>query len=354
VPVVIPELVFVVGLFFAVVGYLVARGILATWTHSIGYLLEALASALVLSVSLGFKTVHIDFSGPVRSLDNFVVKALQNWSAGAEIEMAYCLHGMTKVAQYTAQAVDYLARESAATFDWLVGIHLPKLTRNIVAPAALGALIAKMVADAIRKALPRVDHVAHAVAHAATVPITRTVTIPHLGELQWIHRHWKALTAALATAGTVTLAPGLAIPRVWHGIDELRAKLGRIEKRLTKTEALFGATALAAAMANVLGIPNPRCLRKGPLGRVARHLCGLPTHFLNDLLGLLADFFILENVCTVLPWIETAASDIGTPLVEVLTEVGAGLCRGSQAPGALRGPAPSIPALIFGVSASGV
>ncbi len=303
-PVVIPELVFIVGLFFAVVGYLVLRGILATWTHSIGYLLEVLAGALVLSVNLGFKTVHIDFSGPVRALDGYVIKALQYWASQCEAQMAFCLHGMAKVAKYTAEAIDWLAHETSQTFEWLTHIHLPKLARTIIAPAALGALIAKMVADAIRKALPRVDRVVHAATHATTVVVDRTLTIPHLGELQWLHRHWKAITAAAATAGAAVLSPGLAIPRLWHGIDELRAKLGRIEKRLTKTEALFGATALSLAMANVLGIPSRRCLTKGPLGRVARALCGLSVNALEDLLGLLVDLFVFTNICEAITLME--------------------------------------------------
>jgi hypothetical protein len=130
--------------------------------------------------------------------------------------------------------------------------------------------------------------------------------------------------------------------------------VAQLRKRIGLLEAGAGATAVAITMANVLGIPNWRCLTRGPLGRTARSLCGIPSSLLNDLLGLVADFFILENVCVMLPWLETAASEIGTPLVEVLTVVGAGLCGGVEAPAALRGPMPSVPALIFGVSSSGV
>jgi hypothetical protein len=110
---------------------------------------------------------------------------------------------------------------------------------------------------------------------------------------------------------------------------------------------------MAVAMANVLGV-SAKCLRKGPIGKVSRSLCGIPTHLLDDLLGILADIWIVENVCVLLPFLETAASKIGTPLVEALTVAGAGICPGHSAPKPLLGPKATVPDLIFGVSASAV
>jgi hypothetical protein len=104
----------------------------------------------------------------------------------------------------------------------------------------------------------------------------------------------EAKSAAHTAVQTVTravpiaLAPPLAIPRVWHGIDELKESLLNRTKRLTKVEALLGATALAAAMANVLGLRSARCLRDGNIGRAARAFCGLDRLVANALLADLA------------------------------------------------------------------
>lgn len=331
-PVVIPELALIVGLFFAVVGYLVARGLLSTYTHTIGYFLHAVASALVFSVPLTFGHRKIDLGGPVRALDHGIVTAMQNWCDGAEIQMGYCLHGLEKVARFMSQAIDSLGRETSATFDWLADVHIPKWAKYALGAAFPFAYLSKLIAAQIAKALPHIRTEIHTITH--DVP---RVTVKVLRQ---------------SVAGTLTIPKWvLHIPRELRGVE---TQAGRLSKRIGRVEALLGVTAMAAAMANVLGIPNPRCLRKGPLGRIARTLCGIPTSLLNDVLGLLADFFLLENVCTVLPWLETAASDIGTPLVELLTTVGAGLCDDNQRPAALRGPKASVPTLIFGVSASGV
>jgi hypothetical protein len=202
--------------------------------------------------------------------------------------------------------------------------------------------------------LPRFLRLVHVAAHAATKPIEQALTIPHLGEIQWIHRHWKALTAALAFAATIPALPnlwqlphGIGIPESW-----VRWRT-RVDRRLTKVEGIAAAGVMAGLMANVLGV-SARCLRSGNVGKMSRALCGAPTRALEDLLGLVADFFILENVCALLPYLETGISAVALPVVELLTVAGSGICAGTAAAPALVGPMPSVPALVFGVSASGV
>lgn len=319
---VIPELVFVIGLFFAMVGYVVARGLLATWTHSIGYLLQWLAAHARVPVPAGFHTYHVDFGGPFRAVDSWMVTALQNWCAGAEIEMGYCLHGMEKVARYTAEAIDFVARETAQTFDWLLSIHLPKLGAILHAAAFPVALVRHLISAAIAHIRPELVKTVRVVDH------TITRTIPSV-----VHA---------VGAGAVAL-PGWVI----HLPKEIRnavGQLGRVEHRLRKAELAVGATAFAATIANAWGIPL-RCAKSGgPIARLARSMCGLPGHFLNDVFGLLADFFVLENICTVLPWVEDAGSVIGAPLIENLTDLGAGLCAPeAKRPGVLAVPALYLP-----------
>jgi hypothetical protein len=321
VPVVIPDLVLIVGLFFAVVGYLAARGLLATWTHSIGFILQWLAVHARIPIPTGIRTFHVDLGGPFRAVDAWAVSALQAWCDGAEIQMGYCLHGLRKVALYTAQAIDFLARETTQTFDWIEHVRLPKWARWVGAAALPAALIGKMIAQAI--------------AHLRPVIHTTTKVIEH--ELP------RTAVRVLRRAAPIVVPGAIALPRIRAEIFGLTKRNLRLHRRLHRVEALFGVTAMAAAMANVFGLPNWRCLTRGNVGRTARALCGLSPRLLDDLLGVLADVWILENVCSLLPLLETAASDIGAPLVEALTVVGSGLCKGNAAPGALRGPSARLP-----------
>lgn len=260
-PAVIPSLALIVGLFFAIIGYMTARGLLATWTHTLGYLLQALAGALAFSIPLGFRSKRIDLGGPVRALDHAIVTAIQNWADGAEIEMGYCLHGLGLLAEAIGQAIDTLAHETSETIDALVRVHLPKRLKLLAVPGSLALYIARAVADAIHHAIPAVRKEIHVVTH--DIP---RVTV-------------KVIRQAAAGAATI---PGwvIHIPRELRGLE---TQAGRLSKRIGRVEALVGATAMAAVLANVLGV-SARCIRRGNLGRAARSICGLDPSLLEDLL----------------------------------------------------------------------
>ena len=188
--------------------------------------------------------------------------------------------------------------------------------------------------------------------YVTTQPNTKTiirvqrVAMPHAREWDWIHKHWKSLTVAVlgaaALPGAIDLphAPSLPIP-FGRTVKQLR-------RRLTRVEALLGVTAFAAVLARVLRIPSPACLTRGPIGKVARALCRMPLHWVDDLIGLIADFFILENICAILPWLEDGVSLVATPLVEALTVAGAGLCSpDAKAPPKLKVPTLHLPGVAF-------
>jgi hypothetical protein len=176
--------------------------------------------------------------------------------------------------------------------------------------------------------------------------------MPHAAEWDWIHDHYGELQRVVRTAATDAVAGTLPHSVTWPSWRGYTMK--QLRRLWRERNYILGATGAAVIVARAIGGVTPRCVKKGPIGKVARALCGIPTHLLNDLLGILADVWILQNVCVLLPYLETAAKDIGTPLVAGLTEVGAGLCKGNKAPAALVGPMPSIPTLVFGVTASGV
>lgn len=332
----------------AALGFVVCFGLLQSWRNTVGAVFASLAK-----ISIGVKYVgHIHPLSPLGSINNAVEHTLSDWAEKCQKQYGLAMHYMAELWGVMTQEIRELSAIGLAANHWQRYVAVPWLINEAVSPwrkkttkaAATAAGAAAAVAVAKKAAQSRTHSQSSATAKAQT-------TATHAD-----HTATQAKTAA--KAATKTAAQTAVITVAHPSIADLPIPFGRtiaqIKKRLTRAEAWVGATALSVAMANVLGLPNPRCLRDGPLGRISRRLCGIPTSFLNDLLGLVADFFILENVCTLLPWIESAASEVGTPLVELLTDAAAGLCDGNQAPARLRGPKPSVPALIFGVSASGV
>lgn len=116
-------------------------------------------------------------------------------------------------------------------------------------------------------------------------------------------------------------------------------RLDNLWERVRKLDKLLGTAAFAEAVAVALAALGASWITCRNWKRIGRNVCGMPTQLLDDLLGLIVDLIILENICSLIPLLETAASDVGTPLVEALTVVGAGLCSGNQAPALLTGPA---------------
>ena len=95
--------------------------------------------------------------------------------------------------------------------------------------------------------------------------------------------------------------------------------------------------AIAAAM--VLALPSLgwQFLRCSALGSsFSSRGCGLFSG-LEDVLGLLADTVLLGSACEIIPLVETVVSDVAVPIVEGLTDIGAGLCSGGI------GAAPALP-----------
>ena len=331
-PVVIPDAVLLIGAFFLLATALILRGMLAGYSYSFGSMFAWLAAHLRVRLPKpwgGHFTVNI--GAPFGVIDDVIVKTLQKGIADTEKYLAYTWHAAEKLLRYMTQAIDSLAKETAATFEWLVHVRLRAILAAMNPALLVPILLSKLLPALLQHVRSGTVRIVHTIEHTVTHTVTRVVrSVP-------------------------AVVPGVrGLPGLRKEVYGLTKRWSRINARLRKVEALFGVAAMAAAMANVLGLPNWRCLTRGNVGKTARRLCGMPSHWLDDVLGLLADFFILENICTVLPWLETAASEIGTPLVAVLTEVGSGLCAGATAPAPLRGPKASVPDLIFGVSTAGV
>jgi len=327
-----------VGLTFALMvdalAWAIVFSLLVIWRNTFGKALLYVANLLNFHVHIPHVWDHtFNLGKPFAEAEHGIRTWLEVEKTGLEIEIAWTWHALGEIWHKTARMLQWAVDETVGAFERLEHVKVPAWAKWAASAALPSALLAKIIAAVVAQIKPLL--------HKETTVIEQTFPT------KVIQIERKSVAVALPGA--------LGIPKIWREIHGLTKRNLRLSKRLHRVEGLFAASVMAAAMANALGLGlNWRCITRGNIGKTARRICGLPTHWLDDVLGLLADFFILENICTVLPWLETAASDIGTPLVEVLTEVGAGLCRGSAAPGALQGPKPSVPALIFGTATAGV
>jgi hypothetical protein len=325
VPVVIPELVAVVGLFFAVVGYIVARGLLASYPHSLGFVLQWMGTHLRIKIPLPhIRDIHIDVGKPFREADHAIITALQTWAAGAEIEMGFFLHGAGRLAALTAEAIDHLARETSETFEWLAHRHIPRWVKHAVEIAFPLALLLRLVAHAVRVALPHVRKEIHVVAKA--LPAQTWHYIVH--------------------AAPVVLPKPLGLGNIRAEIRGLTKRNLRITKRLHRLEGLLGVAAMAAAMANVLGLPNWRCLTRGNIGRAARHFCGLDKWLVDLLLLGSVEAFVATDLCEFTHLLGIAAKAQRPALMELVSVENALVgCHGTTSPPLFVLPSADLPPL---------
>ena len=303
-------------------GFMFASGGLQVWGATFGRMLLWMADHMNFSIHRFGVTVGHDFGNIFRDANQSVVAWLQHVRAGSEVEIAWSIRTMRLIWQAQAEAIDWLASETAETFDKLIHGHLPKWARYVIPETLLASLVLKYVKGEIAKLRPEVVKTVKVVEHAVPQTVTKIVHAVREG--------------AIELPGWV-----IHIPREIHNIVD---QAGRLEHRLRKVETIFGATAFAAALANVWGIPF-RCARSGgPMGRLARSLCGLSGQALNDLLGLVVDVLIVEDVCQVIVLLEDALSLVQGPLNGFVDVVDGALCHGDyDAPPVVNVPALSLP-----------
>ena len=311
------------------VGYAVCLGLLYAWRSTISYLLERLAAILDVSI-LG---VHLPFGKPLSSLDHTMQGVLSAAAAKLQGGAGYFFHGAARIQAWITGELYALGAEIYDSYYWLRHVHLPKVTTIIRAEAMPRALIAKYVGAAVRPIEAKLEREIRAAVHTGSVVITQRVELPHLADWQWLHKHWKALTEALAGAGLGAVAGRFPWVHVFPRLGALERWEVTTKKRLRRVEALLGVSGLALAMANVLGLPNWRCLTRGNVGRMARGLCGIPAHLLTDLLGLITDFFVLTEVCEVVRLLQDAAQAIEPEVLDFVTFAASlPLCAGESTP----------------------
>lgn len=284
------------------------------------YLAKALfgtASSAVGWIPLFGKVV----SRSLTSIEQKIVSFMSEAANAADAKMGAAFHQLARVVDWIGQEIARHANLLYVVSSILLGGQITAAVR-----AAIDALrhetthAGAQASSALRK-----------VVHAEAV-IERGIgrdVLPALHELEREYEH----------------VIGKVIPDIRAGELELERGAIRTWKWIRTHPSSLAATAFAGAVAWALARLGGGWIRCNNWRNIGRTVCNAPSHLIQDLLGLVADFFVLTNICTVIPWLEEAFSVVAAPLVSVLAKAGAGLCGpGSHAPAALDVPSLHLPA----------
>jgi hypothetical protein len=313
----------------ALAAYLLAVACVYMWIQIMHPIFGGVAHILPGGVKVYGVTVLPDLRNGWRRLEQGIYQGLLDWRRGSEIQIAWTWRQMGDAWGWTAAMVEWLAKETDLTFEALAKIHLPKWAKWIVAGAFPPLLIARLV----KALLPHI-HVANTktlryVEHTITHTVTRVVV----------------KTAAVAIPGAI------ALPGIRKEIYGLTRRNLRINWRLRRLEALLTVAGIAAMLAKTWGV-SLRCVRRnGPIGRVARHLCGLDNWLLDFLLLGAVEAFIATDLCDFSDLLIAETRTIRPVLMEFVGVENALIgCHGNTAPNRLTLPPVSLPALVDAVS----
>lgn len=312
--------------------WMLFRALKAGWQLTLGGVLDGLGNAL----NYDYRFIHIHFGGPILALNHAILNALTKAALGYEKAMGFWFHEMAHLQLWIVDETWKLARDLYHLGGWTIHTYVPSLIHGAThATTTTVRTVVKQTTVVERKA----------------VAVARDVTIPHLGEIQWLHRHWRALTHAVAVTATLPLHLPRTLENLWHGIDDLRRWRVTTNKRLHKLEAAAGAVAFAGLMGNAMGVPW-RCLRpRGPIGKLARSLCGAPTWLLDFLVVGAVEAFVVSDLCEFADLLRAEATAIRPALMELVDAENALVgCHGATAPRTFSLPPVSLPDLVGAVS----
>lgn len=161
------------------------------------------------------------------------------------------------------------------TAYWLVYREIPLQVRAAVQPLVRAERALQHELLTHTKTIVKIERAAPAIAHRVAVDTIPKVAIPHVQEWEWLHKHWRALVAAVAGAGV------LGLP----GTTGLEGSIDAIKKRLKKLEKVgLGAAAvgIVGVALNRLGLGRARC---NNTDKALKRLCGLDPNLLESILA---------------------------------------------------------------------
>jgi hypothetical protein len=164
---------------------------------------------------------------------------------------------------------------------WLLFVEIPKVLRAI--PHAATSVVHSVTTRVIKieRTVVRLPKLSKAAAHALVAAAVATFIRPFLADLQWLRRHFHALTHAIDHALPIPTVP--TFPNIWKRIRALERKLS----------VPVGVALIVAALGR-LGLGWIRCNK---VRQVGRRLCGLDDSLIEKfLLDSLAIFGLVSVV----------------------------------------------------------
>jgi hypothetical protein len=151
---------------------------------------------------------------------------------------------------------------------WLLFTELPHLLKQV--PHAIAGTVTHIVTQVrtVERTVVKLPKLSKAAAKALVAAAVATYVHPFLADLQWLRRHFHALTAVLPRALPIPQVP--AFPNVWKRLKALEKKIG--------VPVALGVVAVAISR---LGLGWTRC---NNVRRIGKQLCGLNPSLLDELL----------------------------------------------------------------------
>jgi hypothetical protein len=269
--------------------FIVCLGLKEAWYHTIGYGLRWIAAQIRgVTLDVYFWSVHpLDFlADALEAADHFIAHALAVAALNTEKAGTALWHLTAEVFWWSVHETKELAVDTWHALEHTVTVTVPDAAKWARRESvAVAHRIVHVEAAARRAADAELGHLAHVAEADAQAGIRKA-------------EHALDWSEAKVTE----------LDRYVHGLE---ARVGRLARRLSPAAivALIGATIF-----NDFGLGWLRCSQVGRLGRA---LCGLPSHLFADLLALLADVYFVTAICELLPLIEDAYSELGTPTLHL-------------------------------------
>ena len=331
--------------------FVLCTGLKRAWHDTIGSIFYALAGVGFGGIR-GIGSVH-----PLAFLKDFadgVENKLGDLAAGYEHAMGFWYHQTARLQGWIADETWKLARDTYHFGGWLVHTYVPTYVHGVTDLLHTGGRVVVQRITKVERTTVTVYRVAKANAQTVAKVAVPGVAIPYLWQWHWIHKHWKALTAAVAAAGGLALPRGVAWPefrRAWKEIEAWRHTTGR---RLARLEALLAASGLALAVANMTGTRLACWRGRGNIGRFLRGVCGSPAWLLDVLFLEAFTAFTIFDLCDFIK-AEVKLAEWLQPLLMEFVDVDEWLiqhCKYDKAPD-LTLPPLTLPSGSYGVALNG-
>lgn len=222
--------------------------------------------------------------GPVKlslALARWVTHSIgANWKQAEKFGVAF-LAGLQQWAAVPLMFLFEWPLELVKTAYWLLDVEIPKLLKQVPHLAAKVIRSVQTRVIHVERTIVKLPKLTKAQAHALVSAAVATFIHPFLADLQWLRRHFHALTAVLPRA--------LPIPTV--------PSIPNILKRLRKLEKYAVLGVGIAAVARALARLGSGWIRCNNVQRLGKRACGLDPDLIESLLlDSLAIFGIVSIV----------------------------------------------------------